>query len=40
MTETVDDKTVVDDVISNRCLTRGKCQMSCGDWTGKYTVYK
>lgn len=40
MTKTVDDKTVVDDVISNRCLTRGKCQMSCGDWTGKYTVYK
>lgn len=39
-TETGDDKVVVNDVISNRRLTGGKCQMSCGDWTGKYTVHK
>uniref|UniRef100_K1R199 Uncharacterized protein n=1 Tax=Magallana gigas TaxID=29159 RepID=K1R199_MAGGI len=39
MTKTVDDKTVVDDVISNRCLTRGKCQMSCGDWTAPNTLF-
>lgn len=38
-TETGDDKVVVNDVISNRRFTGGKCQMSCGHWTGKYTTY-
>lgn len=33
------DATVVDDVISNKCLTGRKCKMSCGHWTGIYTVF-
>lgn len=32
------DETPVDDVISNRLLTVGKCQMWCGHWTGNYTA--
>lgn len=32
-----DDKTPVDDVISNKRLTVGKCKMWCGHWTGNYT---
>lgn len=33
-----DDKTPVDDVISNKLLTVGKCKMWCGHWTGSYTA--
>lgn len=34
-----DDATVVDDVISNRCLTGRKCKMSCGHWTDPNTLF-
>lgn len=34
-----DDKTPVDDVISNKRLTVGKCRMRCGHWTGNYTPF-
>lgn len=33
-----DDETPVDDVISNKRLTVGKCKMWCGHWTGSYTA--
>lgn len=33
-----DDETPVDDVISNRLLTVGKCQMWCGHWIGNFTA--
>lgn len=33
-----DDETPVDDVISNKRLTVGKCKMWCGQWTGSYTA--
>ncbi|XP_065927836.1 uncharacterized protein [Magallana gigas] len=38
-TETGDDKIVVNDVISNKCLTGGKCQMSCEHWTAPNTLF-
>lgn len=33
-----DDETPLDDVISNKRLTVGKCKMWCGHWTGSYTA--
>lgn len=33
------DETPVDDVISNRLLTVGKCQMWCGHWTASNSLF-
>lgn len=34
-----DDKTPVDDVISNKRLTVGKCRMRCGHWTAPNSLF-
>nr|XP_034334911.1 uncharacterized protein LOC117692058 isoform X1 [Crassostrea gigas]XP_034334912.1 uncharacterized protein LOC117692058 isoform X1 [Crassostrea gigas]XP_034334913.1 uncharacterized protein LOC117692058 isoform X1 [Crassostrea gigas]XP_034334914.1 uncharacterized protein LOC117692058 isoform X1 [Crassostrea gigas] len=34
-----DDKTPVDDVISNKLLTVGKCKMWCGHWTAPNSLF-